>query len=47
MDEIECAYDPDCGADGSDSVYEWLENNYADKILSLDPTEDKYGFKIL
>ena len=25
-------------------MYEWLENNYADKILSLDPTEDIYGF---
>ena len=25
-------------------MYEWLENNDADKILSLDTDEDKYGF---
>ena len=43
-EEVRCAQDPLCGPGGSSTVYEWLENNYANQILNLDPTDDKYDF---
>lgn len=42
--EVKCAQDPDCGPGSPSSVYEWLEINYADKILNLDSTTDQYQF---
>ena len=31
------------GTDGQQTVYTWLDDNYADAILNLDTTDDVYG----